>query len=183
MTTAAIGGERRPRPTTTTEQVVVQAADGDFNAGQIYEDVAPGVVTVLSIFGGGGEASILGGGGAGQGSGFVVSEEGEIVTNAHVVTRAASGNGGGQPKEANQVFVEFADRNRVPAEVVGFDADADVALIKVDPDGLDLKPLAALRPRRVRRRRAGRRDRQPLRRASSRSRSGSSRRSTARSSR
>ena len=59
---------------------------------------------------------------------------------------AAQGTGGGQPQQAKQVFVEFADRNRVPAEVVGFDPDADVALIKVDPDGLDLDAAAAVRP-------------------------------------
>ena len=126
----------------TTEEVIVQAADGDFNPNQIYKDVSPGVVTVVSVFGDAGEASILGGGGAGQGSGFVISDDGEIVTNAHVVTQGGSGNGGGRPQKADSVFVEFADRNRVPAEVVGFDSDADVALIKIDPDGLDLKPVA-----------------------------------------
>ena len=127
--------------TTTTEQVVVQGGDGDFNPVAIYEKAAPGVVTVLSIFGGGDAESILGGGGAGQGSGFVVSEDGEIVTNSHVVTNGGAGNGGGRPRPANQVYVEFSDRNRVPAEVVGFDADADLALIKVDPEGLDLHAL------------------------------------------
>jgi S1-C subfamily serine protease len=126
--------------TTPTEQIVVQSADGDFNPAGIYEKAAPGVVTVLSIFGGQ-EQSILGGGGAGQGSGFVVSGDGEILTNTHVVTSGGSGNGGGKPKQANQVYVEFSDRNRVPAEVLGFDADADVALIKVDPEGLNLKAL------------------------------------------
>src|SRR5205085_10825796 len=50
-------------------------------------------------------------------------------------------NGGGEPKEADQVYVQFADRNRVPATIKGFDPDGDVALIKVDPDGLDLKPV------------------------------------------
>jgi S1-C subfamily serine protease len=39
------------------------------------------------------------------------------------------------------VFVQFGDLNRVSADIVGFDADADVALIKVDPDGLHLDPL------------------------------------------
>jgi S1-C subfamily serine protease len=58
------------------------------------------------------------------------------------VTSGGRLNGGGTPHEAKQVFVEFGDRNRVPAEIVGFDADADVALIKVDPDGLDLEPVA-----------------------------------------
>ena len=127
--------------TTSTEEVeapdVARAAGGDFDAAGVYEKAAPGVVTVISIFGG---ADILSGG-AGQGSGFVVSDEGEIITNAHVVTTGGANNGGGETREARQVFVEFSDRNRVPAEIVGFDPDADLALIEVDPEGLDLNPL------------------------------------------
>jgi len=121
---------------TTTEQVVVGSGGGDFNAASIYDKAAPAVVTVLSIFG-----SDPLGGGAGQGSGFVISDEGEIITNAHVVTSGGAGNGGGKLKPASQVYVEFSDRNRLEAEIVGFDADADVALIKIDPDGLDLHTL------------------------------------------
>jgi S1-C subfamily serine protease len=123
---------------TSTERVVVQSANGDFNAAGVYEKAAPAVVTILSIFGE--DASPLGGG-AGQGSGFVISDEGEIVTNAHVVSSGGAGNGGGRLKPASQVFVEFSDRNRVEAEIVGFDGDADIALIKVDPGDLDLKTL------------------------------------------
>ena len=119
---------------TTTEQVIVQAGNGDFNPAQVYEKAAPGVVTVLSIFDGG--SSALGGGGAGQGSGFVISDEGEILTNAHVIASGGQGNGGGELKPAKQVFVEFSDNNRVDAEIVGFDPDGDVALIKVDPGDL-----------------------------------------------
>ncbi len=124
--------------TTTTQQVVVQASSGSFNPAEIYQRVAPGVVTIVSIFD---DSNSILGGSAGQGSGFVVSDDGEIVTNAHVVTNGGKANGGGELKEAKQVYVEFADRNRVPAEVVGFDPDADVALIKVDPGGLDLHPV------------------------------------------
>ena len=92
------------------------------------------MVTIISVFDSSGN-SLLGGGGtsAGQGSGFVVDKDGDIVTNAHVVTSGGHLNGGGTPQEAKQVFVEFGDRNRVSAQIVGFDADADVALIKVDP--------------------------------------------------
>jgi S1-C subfamily serine protease len=128
--------------TPTATQVVVQASDGSFNPAEIYKDVSPGVVTITSVFDNSG-TDILGSGGgsAGQGSGFVVDKEGDIVTNAHVVTSGGHLNGGGTPHEAKQVFVEFGDRNRVPAEIKGFDADADVALIKVDPDGLDLEPV------------------------------------------
>jgi S1-C subfamily serine protease len=128
---------------TATQQVVIQSSDSSFNPAQIYKDVSPGVVTITSVFDSGG-SSLLGGGGgaqAGQGSGSVIDKDGDIVTNAHVVTSGGHLNGGGSPQEAKQVFVEFGDRNRVPAEVTGFDADADVALIKVDPDGLDLHPV------------------------------------------
>ena len=135
--TTTLSGSDSP---TTTEQVVIQS-NGNFNPAQIYKDVAPGVVTIDSVFDQEG-GSILGGGpAAGQGSGFVVSKEGEIVTNAHVVTNGGRLNGGGTPREAKQVFVEFGDHNRVPADIVGFDADADVALLKVDPDGLNLVPV------------------------------------------
>jgi S1-C subfamily serine protease len=135
-------GDTSAASTPSATQVVVQASDGSFNPAQIYKDVSPGVVTVISVFDTSG-ADLLGGGGgsAGQGSGFVVDKDGDIVTNAHVVTSGGHLNGGGTPHEAKQVFVEFGNRNRVPAEIKGFDADADVALIKVDPDGLDLEPV------------------------------------------
>jgi S1-C subfamily serine protease len=125
----------------TATQVVIQASDGSFNPAQIFKDASPGVVTITSVFQGGVSDLLGGGGSAGQGSGFVVDKEGDIVTNAHVVTSGGHLNGGGTPQEAKQVFVEFGDRNRVPADIKGFDADADVALIKVDPDGLDLEPV------------------------------------------
>jgi S1-C subfamily serine protease len=122
---------------TTTKQVIVQTGNGDFNPAKVYADAAPGVVTILSIFNESGGSL----GSAGQGSGFVISKNGEIVTNTHVIASGGTGNGGGQPKEAKRVYVEFSDRNRVPADIVGFDPDADIALIKVDPDGLDLTEL------------------------------------------
>jgi S1-C subfamily serine protease len=94
------------------------------------------VVTIRSIFdgdsGGGGAP-----GGAAEGSGFVLNGDGEIVTNAHVVTDESSG----KRLPAKEVFVEFPDRNVVPAEIVGFDPFADVALLKVEPDGFPLHPL------------------------------------------
>ena len=122
------------------ERVVIEASNGAFNPQAVYDKVAPGVVTVSSVFGGG-EGGLFGGGGAGgQGSGFVLSDSGEIVTNAHVVTDAGAG-GAADINEADEVYVEFVDRNQVPADVVGFDPFADVALLKVDPEGLDLVPV------------------------------------------
>ena len=121
---------------------MVQSQGGSFNPEAIYQSASPGVVTILSIFPGGSLSSILGGGGgsAAEGSGFVINSNGEIATNAHVVTDADS-PGSGPIHEAKEVYVQFGDRNRVRADIVGFDPNADVALLKVDPNGLDLKPL------------------------------------------
>jgi len=118
------------------KQIVVQTAEGGFNAVDVYRRDSPGVVTIRSIFGG--DGGLLGGGAsAAEGSGFVLNDDGEIVTNAHVVT---NGNGSNR-SEADKVFVEFPDRNVVKAEIVGFDPFYDVALLRVEPKGLDLHPL------------------------------------------
>jgi S1-C subfamily serine protease len=112
-----------------SRQVIVQAADSGFDAAAVYREASPGVVTIRSIFGGGG--------GAAEGSGFVLDKDGEIVTNAHVVTDESSG----KREPAKEVFVEFPDRNVVAAKILGFDPFADVALLKVKPDGFALHPL------------------------------------------
>jgi S1-C subfamily serine protease len=130
------GGDGGKKGTTTAaDSVPSSRADvvkgvngGSFDASQIYRREAPGVVTVLSEFDGQ----------IGQGSGFVIAGNGEIATNAHVVTDTG---GGGGVKRARQVFVQFLDGNQVPGTIVGADPDADVALIKVKPDGLKLRPL------------------------------------------
>jgi S1-C subfamily serine protease len=120
--TAQAPADSQPAP-----QVIVETAGGGFNPAEIYREASPGVVTIHSIFGESG----------GEGSGFVLNEGGEIVTNAHVITDELSG----PRKPAKEVFVEFADRNIVEAEIVGFDPFADVGLLRIDPDGLDLHPL------------------------------------------
>jgi S1-C subfamily serine protease len=66
----------------------------------------------------------------------VVDDEGYIVTNAHVVTQEDDNSA-----RAERVFVQFPDGNRVPAEIVGHDPNADVALLKVEQSGLELTPL------------------------------------------
>jgi S1-C subfamily serine protease len=109
-------------------QVVVETAASGFDAAKVYREASPGVVTIRSIFGGENAA---------EGSGFVLDTDGRIVTNAHVVTDESSG----KRVPAKEVFVEFPDRNVVPAEIVGFDPFADVALLKIRPDGFALHPL------------------------------------------
>jgi S1-C subfamily serine protease len=131
------------RTTTTRVEVLSSLDDGEFSPEAIFRRDAPGVVTVVSVFGSGDLESLLGegegggGGGGGLGSGFVLNEEGEIATNAHVVTQGE----GRSAKRARQVFVEFADGNQVEAKIVGDDPNADIALLRIDPEGLDLRPL------------------------------------------
>jgi S1-C subfamily serine protease len=109
-------------------EVAIEASSPGFNAAQIYEEASPGVVTIRSVFPGAGGA---------EGSGFILDEDGEIVTNAHVVTDESSGS----RKPASEVFVEFENRNVLEAKIVGFDPFADVALLKVEPEGFPLHPL------------------------------------------
>ncbi len=60
----------------------------------------------------------------GLGSGFMISADGYILTNAHVVA------------EADDVTVRLADAREFKAKIVGADARTDVALLKVDASGL-----------------------------------------------
>jgi S1-C subfamily serine protease len=127
------GGSGGAQKVTTTNVKVVEGIgrQGGFDPAEIYRRLSPGVVTVLSVFG---DSSSLLDSEGGQGSGFVLDGKGYIATNAHVVT-SESGD------RAREVFVEFSDGNRVKATVVGVDLNADVALLKVEPQGLSLTPL------------------------------------------
>ena len=131
-------GAGAPREVTTTRVQVVEGVgkDGGFDPDQIYRRLSPGVVTITSVFEGGANP-LEDQGEAGQGSGFVLDGEGYIATNAHVVTTEdASGT-----KRAEEIYATFLDGNRVPAEIVGTDPYADVALLKLNPQGLKLTPL------------------------------------------
>jgi S1-C subfamily serine protease len=129
-------GDTGKSETTKVEVIENSGQEGGFDPKAIYEAEAPGVVTVLSLFEAGGLDS-LEQGGSGVGSGFVLNGEGEIVTNAHVVTTGE----GEAVSRAREVYVEFADGNQVEAEIVGADPNADIALLKIDAKGLKLRPL------------------------------------------
>jgi S1-C subfamily serine protease len=137
----AATGDEPERAATTRVEVVEAAPEGaGFNPRAIYERTAQGVVTVQAVFQAGGLSRLLDGDedrGAGVGSGFVLNERGEIATNAHVITQGEQG----AIRRANDVYVEFADRNRVEARIVGYDANTDIALLRVSPKGLTLRTL------------------------------------------
>jgi S1-C subfamily serine protease len=136
------GGDDDDDSSSTTTTTRVEVIDGlgedggGFEPQRIYKEEAPGVVTVISLFGGD-SLDDLDDASGGVGSGFVLNGDGEIATNAHVVTT------GEVPdlREARQVYVEFADGNQVEADVRGYDPESDVALLEVNPKGLTLRPL------------------------------------------
>jgi S1-C subfamily serine protease len=102
---------------------------GGLTPDQIYQSLSGGVVMVLSEFSGSGTQAL--------GTGFVVDKAGYILTNAHVVDESG--------QQANTVTVVFnkggSETQRVAGQLVGVDVGSDVAVIKVDPGKVDLKPL------------------------------------------
>lgn len=131
--------------TTTTKTVVQQApigqtdgrvqTGGAMTARDLYKRDSPGVVFIRADVVQQTQASPFDFGmpqtqqGTATGSGFVLDAGGDILTNAHVVDGAV------------KVTVQLADKQVVDARVVGKDVSSDIALLKVDPDGLNLTPL------------------------------------------
>lgn len=79
---------------------------------EIYKKVSPSIVSVIST-----TAS-----GVGSGSGVIMSSDGYIITNQHVVV------------DADQVTVQLSDGTQLQAEVVGMDEQSDLAVLKVEPE-------------------------------------------------
>jgi serine protease Do len=73
----------------------------------------------------------------GQGSGFIVSADGLILTNAHVV------------RDAKDVTVKLIDRREFQAKVLGWDAKTDVAVLKIDAKNLPVLPIGNVRDLKV----------------------------------
>jgi 2-alkenal reductase len=131
-TTQTILVREPPAPANTpasVRRVTAPAVPAVFSPARIFASRSPGVVEVFAYFGGEGS----------QGSGFVVSSNGTILTNAHVITDA--GETSGSVKRASSVYVEFADHDRIRARVVGWDVYDDVGVIRVDPHAHPLVPL------------------------------------------
>lgn len=100
-----------------------------FDPARIYASRSTGVVTLYSTFP---ESP------GSQGSGFVVSEQGHILTNSHVVTDVDEN---GDVVRASKVYVVFADGDRIPGSIVGWDLFNDVGVVKVDPDDHAVAPV------------------------------------------
>ena len=132
----AAGWIGKDEKTTVIQAPVAQSASSEEGQGltvnDIYKRDGPGVVFIRaevtqqtdSPFGMPQQQQ-----GTATGSGFVLDKDGNILTNAHVVDGAS------------KIEVSFSDNKTVSAKVVGKDTSTDVALLKVNPDGLGLKPL------------------------------------------
>ncbi|HSD77986.1 MAG TPA: trypsin-like peptidase domain-containing protein [Solirubrobacteraceae bacterium] len=127
------------KTTTVVEQAPLSgptsnASDGALTAREIYRRDAPGVAFIKADvvqrsaspfdFGMPSEQR-----GVATGSGFVIDGSGTILTNAHVINNAT------------KVTVQFANHTSATARIVGKDESTDLAVLKVDPSGLDLHPL------------------------------------------
>lgn len=95
-------------------------ADGTLSGAQIYEKVSPSVVSVQAV-------SLTSGTG-GTGSGVIMSEDGYIITNNHVVVNEETG------VQVEKVTVILSDGTSLPAEIVGRDEETDLAVLKVTTD-------------------------------------------------
>lgn len=142
----AVGATDSDSTTTTvvrdsTDDVAQSSASSDgtsesggaLDASALYESTAGGVVSVTAT-GVSSEGSVTPFGPPADsqtatGSGFVIDAEGYIVTAAHVVDGAS------------QIKVKFQDGTTRTAELLGQDNATDVAVLRVDPSGLDLQPL------------------------------------------
>jgi S1-C subfamily serine protease len=114
------------------QPVTVGTPSRGIDPGSIYRSRINGVVTIAAVFPDA-EAG---------GSGFVVSNDGLILTNAHVVTNSAET--GVQPqdvKPAEHVYVRFSDDDQVDATIVGYDLFADVAVLRVTDPNVKLVPV------------------------------------------
>lgn len=97
-----------------------QAPDGTVEA--VAEKVLPSVVSI----------QVVGQTGSGEGSGVVLTQDGLIITNNHVISMATTGG---------QIQVRFDDGTKAPASLVGSDPATDVAVIKADTPNA-LTPIA-----------------------------------------
>src|SRR4051794_10641824 len=135
----AFGVGDSSKTTTTVVQQAPIAADTasdtsqQFTPREIYKRDAPGVVYIRSQIVQRSQSPFdmfpQEQRGEATGSGFVIDKDGDILTNAHVVDGAV------------KVTVQFSDDKTVDAKIVGKDTSTDLALLKVDPDGVSLSPL------------------------------------------
>jgi 2-alkenal reductase len=131
-TTVIVGGGEGSEAAGATEDTAAPLAGNAFEPSRIFAGTSSGVVTIYAVFAGGRTA---------QGSGFVVSDSGHILTNSHVITTAGEAASAADVRGARRVFVVFADGDRIPAAIVGWDLFNDTGVVKVNPRDHALRPV------------------------------------------
>ena len=116
-------------PVTATEatSTVATAALPSVVPGTIAEVAATAQPAVVQL-------NVVGGPGEGTGSGFVISDDGYIITNHHVAGVAAEGG---------SIEVVFSDGSTETGRLVGSSPGYDVAVVKVNRTGMDALPLGS----------------------------------------
>jgi S1-C subfamily serine protease len=113
--------------------LLATSAPAEMNTTEIYDRAAPSVVYIRAQTVKPGATAFEAEAGSqlalSTGSGFVLDKDGHVLTNAHVISGVTS------------VSVTFADGHTAAAHVVGKDEQTDLAVLAVDPNGLDLRPL------------------------------------------
>ena len=95
----------------TVTIVATSSGRGACDAESVANRVLPSIVTIVV--------------GNGNGSGQVITDDGHILTNNHVISSAAT---------SGTVTVRFSDGHELPATIVGRDPKTDLAVLKVDSD-------------------------------------------------
>ncbi|MFT4049092.1 MAG: trypsin-like peptidase domain-containing protein [Solirubrobacterales bacterium] len=131
IATGVIGKSETVVQGTGVAATTANASGSPMTVNSIFKSASPGVVSIQAQVSTGGD-DMFGNQqeGTATGTGFVVSKDGYIVTNDHVV----DGHQG-------DVKVTFNDDKTVTGKVIGQDPSSDVAIVKVDEDAHDLKPL------------------------------------------
>ncbi|MEG3088041.1 Do family serine endopeptidase [Sphingomonas sp. PB4P5] len=105
----------------STKQTIVQQQQANPFAGTPFGD----------MFGGGqGNGAPIKREGASLGSGFLISHDGYVVTNAHVISPGARG------ATVNSIAVTLSNNKEYVAKVIGQDRESDLALLKIDATNL-----------------------------------------------
>ena len=130
------GARWGPRDPNNVEAVLEKAAPAALGASEennvrVYSQTAPGVASIVTV--------VLGYDfffravpSEGAGSGFVIDDQGHILTNFHVVANAQS---------IEVILGDIRSQKKFPAKFIGGDPRNDIALLKIDPKDYKLTPL------------------------------------------
>jgi 2-alkenal reductase len=130
--TVVVGGGEGTEDSGAPEGASAPLVGNVFEPSKIFARTSSGVVTIYAVFAGGRTA---------QGSGFVVSDSGHILSNSHVITTSGEEADVDDVTGARRVYVVFADGDRLPATIVGWDLFNDTGVVKVNPRDHQLRPL------------------------------------------